>query len=208
VIGLGVANDWVRRAAAMDTIVFTGKRMNKSSWKPSFVELSRYSFAWSGINAIFARDELLKLIGTIPHPNGELARFRVLFDAAAIPTADLAIRETTLHAILTHPVSTRVPAPAAGTVVTTLYALNARYIPHQARDQGTGKLIKAAASSGNMSKLDLPTLLYAFRNWAVHGNALYGAFGSKPRIETYIEVLSETLAEVHSKTASLLLARL
>jgi hypothetical protein len=64
------------------------------------------------------------------------------------------------------------------------------------------KAVATAAGSGNVSALDLPTLLYAFRNWSVHGNALDGSFGSRPGFLRYVGILQDTLAEIHLATST------
>ena len=204
IIGLGIARDWVSRAACMDTIKFTSGRMNRSARTPSFLEIIRYGFAWSGINAIFSRNDLLHLAGT-PKSDSEIERFKLLFRAAALPTTLISARESTLHAILSEQTVTRLPLAAPGTAVSTLHAINAKYVPLGARIKGTGKKISEAASNGNLGVLDLPTLLYAFRNWSVHGSALDGSFGGRPKFNAFLKILNDSLAEVHLNTASFLL---
>ena len=207
IIGLGIAADWVRRAAEMETVVFMGNQLDSSPRKASFIELTRYGFAWYGINAIFARNELLDLVGPRKSAS-ELDRFTVLFQGAALSTAIVSERLNKLHAILREHTAPRLPLAAPGTVVTVLQAIEAKYIPPDTKHGGTGKKVAEAAGSGNFSTLDLPTLLYAFRNWSVHGNALDGSFGGRPKFNVYVEILAETLAEVHLNTTSLLLQRL
>lgn len=209
IVGIGIACDWVRRAAEMEGISFIGDHLNESPWMPSFVETTRYAFAWYGINAIFAREEVLHLIGT-PNPgnDGELQRFRILFAAAALPPAVLAAREATLRSILAESTTPRLPGLASGTTVTTLYAIDKKYVPPTTKTKGVAKKIAEAAASGSMADLDLPLLLYAFRNWSVHGNALHGSFGGRPKFAAYVELLLETLAETHVGTATALLTKL
>lgn len=207
VLGLGIAADWVRRAAEMESIHFVGEQLNKSERKSAFTDLIRYGFAWFGINAIFARSSLLHLVGA-PSKNSEFERFKVLFQAAGIQASVIASREKTLQAILLQHTSPRMPLMPWGTVVTTLQAINTKYMPPDARALGKGKTIDTAAKTGNVSTLDLPTLLYVFRNWSVHGNALDGSFGGRPKFKTYLGTLIETLAEVHMGTATVLRQKL
>ncbi len=188
----------------MDTIKFMGEQLDASPRKQGFIELTRYGFAWYGINAIFARDGLLQIIGS-PTSNSELDRFKVLFQAAGLSANVVSEREDMLRTILSGQTAPRLPLTVPGTVVTVLHAINAKYIPPSAQAKGTGKKIADAANSSDLSSLDLPTFLYAFRNWSVHGNALDGAFGGRPKFNTYVEILTETLAEVHQEIASLLL---
>lgn len=207
VVGLGIAADWVRRAAEMNAIHFIGEQLNKSERKSAFTDLVRYGFAWFGLNAIFARSSLLHLVGT-PSKNSEFERFKVLFQSAGIQPGVISTRENALRAILLQQTAPRMPVMPSGTNVTTLQAINAKYVPAEARTSGKGKAIDSAAQTGDVSGLDLPMLLYVFRNWSVHGNALDGSFGGRPKFKEYLEILSESLAEVHVGTAELLRQRL
>jgi hypothetical protein len=204
IIGLGIARDWVRLAGLLSAINYTKSRMDDSKRARSFNEIVRYSFSWSGINAIFSRNELLHLLGT-PKSDSELDRFHVLFQAAGHSTTYLSTREKTLHTFLSRQTITRLPLTPPGTAVSTLRAINIKYIPPSARKKGIGKRIDDAASSGNLSALDIPTLLYAFRNWSVHGNALDGSFGGREKFNLFLNTLNETLADVHLNMALALL---
>jgi hypothetical protein len=205
IVGIGIAAEWVRRAAEMDDIAYRGVFLNKSQKKSSFVELMRYGFAWYGLNAIFTRPELLHLVGT-PANASEFGQFRVLFDAASLPNE--AGQSAKLHAILAANTSPRLPDLAPATAVSTLQAIDAKYIPAHTKTKGASKLVADAAAAGTITSLKLPTLLYAFRNWSVHGNALDGAFGSRPRFLEYVGVLLEVLGDVHVSTATLLRSKL
>ena len=66
IIGIGVATEWIRRAAEMDDIHYMGKNLNKSKSSDLFIELLRFNFSWFALNAIFTRNELLSLFGTPP----------------------------------------------------------------------------------------------------------------------------------------------
>lgn len=198
VIGCGVAVDWVRRAAEMDDLAFIGNQLNESEHKPSFVELLRFNFSWFGLNAIFSRPRLLSLVGA-PSSQSELDAFLVLFNKTVLPNAQAQLTE--LHGYLQKSTSPRMPGLARGTAVTTLTAIQAKYLDHAASKGTTAKQIALAASSGNIASLGLPTLLYAFRNWSVHGAALDGSFGTRPGFVRYVEILQEVLAEVHCSTA-------
>jgi hypothetical protein len=206
IIGVGVAADWLRRASEMEAILYIGEGLNESQRKTPFVDILRYGFAWFGLNAVFSRPSLMHLFGQPSNPNSEFERFRVLFDAAAL--ANSAARTAALHAILTAPTAPRLPSHPTGTPVSTLFAFDAKYVPAAAKQRGAARLVAAAASSGNLTALDLPSLLYAFRNWSVHGNALDGGFGSRPRFANYLRILLEVLAEIHFATSSALRSKL
>lgn len=206
IIGIGVAADWVRRAAEMDEILYIGAGLNDSRRKAAFVDLLRYGFGWFGLNAIFSRPCLLDLIGVPANAHSEFEAFRVLFNAASLTNAGA--RTAALHAILNAPTAPRLPNQQSGVTVSTLFAVDTKYIPAAAKQKGKAKIVAAAATTGNLSDLDLPTLLYTFRNWSVHGNALDGGFGSRPRFVEYVGLLMEALADVHLSTASALLTKL
>jgi hypothetical protein len=46
IIGIGVATEWIRRAAEMDNIHYMGKNLNKSKSSDLFVEILRFNFSW------------------------------------------------------------------------------------------------------------------------------------------------------------------
>jgi hypothetical protein len=205
--GIGVASEWLQRAGELLELTFVGRNLTRSKWAPSFVEINRFGFAWFAANAVFTRDSLLAVLGA-PVSSSELERFRVLYNHVAAPQRDLAKREGDLHAILSTKTSPRLPGVVAGTTVTTLQAIDAKYIPASVKLKGNPKIISLAAASGNIQSLDLPMLIYAFRNWSVHGNVIHGSFGSLPRFRQYVDVLTRTLADVHVGTARTLLASL
>ena len=199
VIGIGVAIDWLRRAFEMEDISFLGDQLNNSEHKTSFVELLRFNFSWFGLNAIFARPSLLNLVGK-PKTNGEFQEFLVLFNAAPLPNASTQI--ATLHALLAKQTAPRLPGRLRGTSVSTLSAIQTKYLQHATLRGKPAKDIASAAASGRISALNLATLLYAFRNWSVHGASLDGSFGTRPGFVRYVDVLQEVIAEVHCSTAS------
>lgn len=203
IIGIGVAFDWTRRAAEMEDIIYMGSGLNKSKRKLAFVEQLRFDFSWFGLNAIFSRPALLNLIG-MPAGTAEYDAFRVLFDITQLQ--NMQAIESALLGVLRAPTSPRLPDISAGTVVTTINAIYTKYL--EGRHVGKTAKAVAAAAAGSWSALDIPTLLYAFRNWSVHGNALEGSFGTRPGFLLYVETLEQVLAEVHLQTARTLLTKL
>jgi len=190
----------------MEGIAYAGAKLTNSQRKASFVELLRYGFAWFGLNAIFSRPALLDIIGTPTKAGSEFEQFRVLFQATPLATAQ--DQTNVLHGILAAPTAPRLANKARGTMVPTLFAIDTKYIPAAAKKHAKAKLVSDAASMGSPETLDLATLLYTFRNWAVHGNALDGAFGSRPRFLTYVGTLLNALAEIHAHTAVTLQSKL
>jgi len=198
VIGVGCALDWVRRAAEMDDIAFIGDQLNRSEHKPSFVELLRFNFCWFGLNAIFSRPSLLGLFCQ-QKGQSEFDDFCVLFDQATLPNTQTQLDK--LHALLRTETSPRMPLLLAGTKVTTLRAIHTKYLKHTSSKGKTAKRIAAASETGEFVELNLPTLLYAFRNWSVHGAALDGSFGTRPGFIEYVSILQAVIADVHYSTA-------
>ncbi|HIK10316.1 MAG TPA: hypothetical protein IGS52_08620 [Oscillatoriaceae cyanobacterium M33_DOE_052] len=192
IIGIGIATEWIRRAAEMDSIHYIGKNLNKAKSSDLFVELLRFNFSWFALNAIFTRNELLSLFGT-PSGNSEYSAFHLLY-TNAMPT-NAAVRLQELHLLLNAPTSTRMPNTTSNPV-STLEAIGLRYLPINIRGTAA-KAIQQAVLAKNANSLDMPTLLYGFRNWSVHGNALQGCFGSHPGFYEYTRLLQETLADVH-----------
>ncbi len=203
IVGVGVACDWVRRAAEMEGVTYIGKQLSESNRSASFIELLRFNFAWFGLNAIFTRGELITLIGR-PASDSEYRKFRVLYDAT--PLANEATTLAKLQAILAAPTSPRLPGRPSGTVVSTITAIQHKYLKNGTRLPPTARAIANAAATGRTTTLDLPTIIYAFRNWSVHGNALDGSFGSRPRFLTFVMSILEVLGEVHLNTSRLIRA--
>ena len=193
IIGIGIATEWVRRAAEMENIHYMGKNLNKSKSSDLFVELLRFNFSWFALNAVFTRNELLSLFGT-PSDNSEYSAFHLLY-TNAMPT-NAAVRLQRLHLLLNAPISTRIPTTTGNSSVSTLQAIYLKYLPNNIRGR-TARAMQQAVQAGSANSLDMPTLLYGFRNWSVHGNALHGCFGSHPGFHEYACLLQETLADVH-----------
>ncbi|MEG4010395.1 hypothetical protein QUA41_28530 [Microcoleus sp. Pol11C1] len=203
VIGIGVATEWVRRAAEMDNIHYMGKNLNKSKSNDLFIELLRFNFSWFALNAIFTRNELLSLFGT-PSDKSEYSAFCLLYTHAVPQNATVSLQK--LHRLLNTPITTRLPSTSNHSV-STLEAIYLKYLPNNIRGR-TAKAMQQAIEARNANSIDMPTLLYGFRNWSVHGNTLHGCFGSHPGFLEYASLLQETLADVHYGTARKLMSLL
>jgi hypothetical protein len=199
VIGIGVATEWVRRAAEMDNIHYMGEQLNKSKSSNLFIELLRFNFSWFALNAIFSRSELLSLFGTCSN-NSEYSKFRLLYTSSPPQNAEARLEK--LHRLLNSETLTRLPSTSNHSV-STLQAIYLKYLPRNIHEhpRGIEKTMLDAVKAGNANSLDMPTLLYGFRNLSVHGNTLHGCFGSHPGFHEYICLLQETLADVHYDTA-------
>src|SRR4051794_34637711 len=64
IVGIGIALDWVRRAAEMEQIAYVGDNLNSSEHRQRFTEFIRFGFAWFGLNAVFSRNSLLSLVNS------------------------------------------------------------------------------------------------------------------------------------------------
>lgn len=101
-IGLGTCCDglaWASRLRALDFDTAV-KRNNKRA--EAHLEATRFVYAWTAANAIFSRDDLLRILKPNP-PKLELARFRLLVSAASLTTAEVGRFLPQLHATLTLP---------------------------------------------------------------------------------------------------------
>lgn len=207
-VGLGIASHWVRRAADMTTIEYVGSPAIGAAAKTGFLEIVRFGFAWSAIDAIFTRPALATALG-LGATSSELQSFTSLYNLGS-GTARATSRTrslATLHSILNIQTTTRIPGYTGKQTVATITAIHAKYMPKVAKGV-VGKSVANAALAGNASSLTLPALIYAFRNWSVHGNSLGGAFDSLPGFMLYTETLLECLADVHIDTAAQLKTKL
>jgi hypothetical protein len=89
-----------------------------------------------------------------------------------------AARLQKLHLLLNTPIATRLPITSNHSV-STLQAICLKYLPSNIRGR-TARAMQQAVQAGNANSLDMPTLLYGFRNWSVHGNTLQVALGVIP----------------------------
>ena len=205
-IALGIASDCVRRAAAMRSISFDSKRMRKSSKTPSVTQIVRFNLAWTGMNALFSRNTVFGLLGLTP-PHSELDRFKALYKVAAVPNAVMTANLGALHTLLQKQTAAYIPGFPRGTKHTTLTALHFKYTPIQYQNMATGKKIAKAITSGNLTSLDLPTLIYQMRNWMVHGGIVSSNFRSTKGFEKYVETVNEALSLIHLHLAQQLVLK-
>lgn len=205
-IGFGIASDWVRRAAAMEPLQYNKRLMNKSAKSPAVAEMVRFTMAWSGLNALFARPEVVKVFGGTS-ATSELKLFQYFLSNSGLSAAAVGNYEITLRTLLAAPVNSAVPGYPPGTVLPTLQVLHEKFTPQPYRDKGVGKTIQDALTSGNYSLLDLATIIYAMRNWSVHGGLIGSSFRSVPRFNLFIATILAAISDVHSGVSSALLAK-
>ncbi|MEJ1936177.1 hypothetical protein WDZ92_38780 [Nostoc sp. NIES-2111] len=205
-IGFGIASDWVRRSAALQPLRYSKRLMNKSSKSPAVTEVIRFTMAWSGLNALFARPEVMKLLG-LKMSGGELALFKSLLVASATPATKINAYKTTLHNVLARVRQSAVPGHPIGSQLTTLQVLHEKFTPAPYRSFGVGRAIQAAIQKQSMSQLDLATMIYAMRNWSVHGGLIGSSFGSVPGFNIFIGAILEATSEIHLNVSKQLLSK-
>lgn len=203
-IAFGIASDWTRRAAALD-IDYNSRLMRKARKTPSVSEMVRFGLTWSGMNALFSRNSIFDLLG-IAAPKSELDRFKALVGTALSPATQLDNAASNLQNLLQSPTVSYVPGYPSGTALTVLQVLHEKYTPAQYRNMATGKLIQQAITTGDYTRLDVPTLIYLMRNWSVHGGVVSSSFRSVPRFNSYISIVSSSLALIHVQLAKKLIA--
>jgi len=113
----------------------------------------------------------------------------------------------TLHTLLQKPTAAYVPGFPLGTTHTVLKALHFKYTPIQYQNMATGKKVATAINSGNLTGLDLPTLMYLMRNWMVHGGIVSSNFRSTSGFDKYVGAVNETLSLVHLHLAQQLVLK-
>lgn len=204
-IGFGIASDWVRRAAALEPLQYDKRLMNKSVKSPAVAEMVRFTMAWSGLNALFARPEVLKLLGGTS-ATSELKLFQYLLTNSGLSASTVAGYEATLRALLSSPVVSTVPGHSPGTALPCLQVLHEKFTPQPYRAKGVGKTIQDAISSANYALLDLSTIVYAMRNSSVHGGVIGSSFRSVPRFNTFIGNVLTATADIHYGVSKKLLS--
>jgi hypothetical protein len=206
-IAFGIASSWTRRAAYMAPITYTeGKSINKTATFDT--ELVRFSMAWSGMNALFSRPAVLALFGARPLP-GELANFTTIVSNAQLNSSRTSALEANLRAVLETPVKvSTLTGHAPGTLLPTFQVLHEKYTPVSYQGMGIGRKLQDSIQIGDANNLDLPTIIYAMRNWSLHGSLLGSSFRSASRFSVFIDTINDALSEIHSLAASKLLANI
>jgi hypothetical protein len=211
VVGIGIAITWLRRAAALETLGFTPKLklLNRKAEGPS--ELTRFTFMWTAANALFARPAILEILnpsaGSIA---GELPKFRVLYKHSAILASDETRYTHDIHKILGKSVNIQhFPWLPHVTTPTLLQVIYYKYTIDSEKSRPIGKKIYAATQTQIYTDLDLPILIYATRNWNIHGALIGSSFrGTEARFLSYISTINAALADVLLGAGKAILAKL
>ena len=212
-VGFGLCADWQRWAAALDYLSFSTRSEERSSRAQGLTETTRFSYIWTGANSLFSRDSILKRAvapRALPAQLDEARRFRILYDFAQLPPALV----TAEHALLNKILSMQCQAqPLPGAPVKPSYTMWEvifyKYIVPNERRRGVGRSIATALAAGHLPTLDAPAIIYAARNWNVHGVLISSSFrGSRQKHMTFVDsitlLLSEVLARVAAKFDALL----
>lgn len=197
-IGLGMACDWVGWAKHFSSISYSDRRRASSDRAHALNELTRFTYLWTAANALFARTELLRLLETsISSGASELDRFKVLFKNSGLTAPEVAAKEKTLHALLRLPMHVQdFPWTAINSPPTILEVIYFKYTVQSEQTRGLGKKLLNAATTDNYAALDLPTLIYATRNWNIHGVLLSSSFrGTRKKFNLWIDTINAALSQ-------------
>jgi hypothetical protein len=204
-IGLGIACDWIGWARDLDSLTYSNPKRESFERAYGTSELTRFTFMWTAANALFSRGSILKVIDPTTAGSGsELDRFRVLFDGALLSDIDEKAYLKNLHALLSLPMHVQhFPWVAVNSPPTLLEVIYFKYtVPHE-QSRGLGKKLLQAATTTNYHALDLPTLIYATRNWNIHGVLLSSSFrGTRKKFNIWIDTVNIALAKVLEGSAS------
>jgi hypothetical protein len=203
-VGLGIAFDWVGWARHLLSISYSNRGRSASDRAYGLNELTRFTFMWTAANALFARSTIIELLDpTAGSKASELERFGVLFQHCGLPTADANALEATLHSLLALPMHVRhFPWASVNIPPTILEVIYYKYTVAREQNRGLGKKLLRAATTKTYSHLDLPTLIYATRNWNIHGVLLSSSFrGTRKKFNVWIDTINMALARVLEGTA-------
>jgi hypothetical protein len=210
-VAVGIAFDWIGWARDLDSINYVNAKRGSFERAYGTSELTRFTFMWTATNALFSRDSVLKLIDpSIAAKGSELERFRVVFDGSSLPDLDVKAYIKNLHAILSLPMHVRhFPWAAVNSPPTLLEVIYFKYTVAHEQTRGLGKKLFHAAANTNYGALDLPTLIYATRNWNIHGVLLSSSFrGTRKKFNIWIDTVNLALARTLEGAASAIRAAL
>ena len=229
-IGLGTARDWIRWATALEDLTFSTKSETLSARTQGITESVRFNQMWTATNALFAKDSILS-IASAPLPLSknvkgiEFKRFEVLYRFANIDTALERSCLDNLNALLsmecaTPDVTGELKADGTPTMWEVIYH---KYMRPEDRTRSIGKTIGNAIAHAKSEhakitqasrkdqpslSVDGPTLIYAARNWAVHGMLITSFFrGSKQKYISFIDNIALLLSAVLEGASKKLLAK-
>jgi len=175
-LGFGIATDWLGWAGSIDGISHSILRRRKSERSETLLELTRFMFLWTAANALFSRQDILSLF-SVAQPKSELERFKMLYRQTAQTRVEQDNSLKILHNILKQPMEVTsfpwVPIKSPPTILEVIYQ---KYMQPPEQKRAIGKMMLSSIQNSAYGQLDLPTLIYATRNWNVHGVLLSSSF--------------------------------
>ena len=221
-IGFGTAHDWIRWAVSLRDLQFQ-RREERSERKAGITEWVRFNQIWTATNALFAKESILKLIPTfqsmtdaqktnIVRNDGKL--FEQIYNFASVNQNLATDCLTKLNDLLSMRCAAQdiegifaektraypmpaYPKPKPKPLPTMWEVICRKYLTPRDRLRGLGKKIMTALQAQKMPTVDGPTLIYATRNWAVHGVLLTSFFrGSRFKFMIYIDNITLLLSAV------------
>jgi len=205
IVGFGIACDWIRWSHSLHSLKHSNKRQAKSDRAYGLQELTRFTFMWTAANALFSRTAIIHLLDkTTGASASELECFRVLFDHSSISVAEVSRIEAVLHKVLSSEMHVKhFPWVTRSSTITTLDVIFSKYTVARHQKTGLGKKLSQATKTGNYGKLDLPTLIYATRNWNIHGVLISSSFrGPHKKFNVWIDTVNYALARILEGSAN------
>jgi len=233
IIGLGTARDWIVWAHALEELSFSTIATKRSARSQGVTESVRFNQMWTATNALFAKDTILSLaISPRPLPNtitgSELNRFKALYQSAGIDQQIEGACLKAINALLSMECKTNdVPGEFKADGTPTMWeVIYHKYLRPEDRRRKTGigstitsRLDAAKSLNAGVSTKDRinhalpvgdgPSLIYAARNWGVHGVLLTSFFrGSRQKYNTFIDNITLLVSITLAGTARNLYAKL
>lgn len=204
-IGVGTSADWIAWASRLRSLDFKTSIKRGSPRARSYLESTRYTYAWTAANALFARDHVLRHVAPKALPKGELQRFRLIHSIAALPSVDEAAYLTRLQHTLSLVRQPDAFPWAPLTSVRIIDLIYHKYTPDLYKGKGdSARAIQGVVLGGKpITSLDLPVLLYSTRNWTVHGALLDSSFRGDPQqFQLYMTTCTMALANILARFAT------
>lgn len=197
-IAFGTSQDWLKWAGSLKSLQLKNRHVQKSPRVEGVAESVRFTQMWTGTNALFACDSILRLLTTRKLPTQEGQRFRLLYSSATINNQLETACLKNLHALLGMECKTDGLKPTLGlkyTYPTMWEVIHHKYSRAEDYKRGIGKVIAEALAKHQLPVVDGPTLIYGARNWTVHGVLLTSFFrGSPQKYLTFINNIELLLA--------------
>lgn len=221
IIGFGTARDWIRWAYSLSDLKFSTTSEQTSARAQGIVESVRFNQIWTATNALFAKDSILA-VSSSPVPlsasvkSSEIERFKVIYKIAALdPLLEKSCVDTLNKLLSMECKATGITGVLTADGTPTMWeVIYHKYMRPEDRKRSLGKAIALAltnaqnanalaTTAGNKLTIqptpvvDGHVLIYAARNWAVHGMLLTSFFrGSREKYITFIDNISLLLSAV------------